>query len=150
MNRDIVLLFDLDDTLILEEESAQAAFLEASKTLTEYDIAPEEFATTVRQKAREIWRSLPTHPYCRQIQISSWEGLWAEFLGDHASLRKLRSLKDKYRFQSWNAAPDVRGANEAGITSIWINRTGAVNESECTPDYEVRSLKEVPGIVSTL
>lgn len=39
---------------------------------------------------------------------------------------------------------DVAGANTAGITSIWLNRTGAIRaENDPKPDVEVRSLSEL-------
>ncbi len=45
---------------------------------------------------------------------------------------------------------DVAGANAAGATSVWLNRTGALNDSDVTPDYQIRSLTEVPALVERL
>ncbi len=47
-------------------------------------------------------------------------------------------------------ATDVPGANAAGATSVWLNRTGAPNDSDLKPDFEVRSLTEVPALVERL
>ena len=39
---------------------------------------------------------------------------------------------------------DVAGANAAGLTSIWLNRTGAIRaEDDPKPDFEIRSLSEL-------
>lgn len=45
---------------------------------------------------------------------------------------------------------DVVGANAAGATSVWLNRTGAPNDSDAKPGYEIRSLTEVPALVERL
>jgi putative hydrolase of the HAD superfamily len=43
---------------------------------------------------------------------------------------------------------DVAGANAAGMTSVWLNRRGAVRGvEEPEPDHETRSLEELPRIV---
>ncbi|MBD3242196.1 MAG: HAD-IA family hydrolase [Chitinivibrionales bacterium] len=41
---------------------------------------------------------------------------------------------------------DIAGANAAGAVSVWLNRSGAKNSSDILPDYEVRTLAELPGI----
>jgi putative hydrolase of the HAD superfamily len=97
-----VILFDLDDTLIVEKTSAEAAFREVSGHVRDkYGVDPLMFQSSVRMNARKVWYSLPAHPYCKKIGISSWEGLWAEFKGEHKMLRSLASYKDYYRFTSW-------------------------------------------------
>lgn len=45
---------------------------------------------------------------------------------------------------------DVAGANAAGATSVWLNRTGVPNNSGVKPDHEVHSLTEVPALVERL
>lgn len=41
-------------------------------------------------------------------------------------------------------ATDVAGANSAGLTSVWLNRDGAVrNENDAHPDLEITSLSEL-------
>ena len=44
---------------------------------------------------------------------------------------------------------DVKGASGVGMASVWINRTGAVLNPELpTPDYQINSLLELPGILT--
>ncbi len=38
---------------------------------------------------------------------------------------------------------DVRGANDAGVRSVWLNRTGDSPSPAVTPDLEVASLREL-------
>jgi putative hydrolase of the HAD superfamily len=101
--KNTVILFDLDDTLIVEKASAEAAFRSVSEYASEkYGVNPSIFQASVRKNARKVWYSLPTHPYCKKIGISSWEGLWANFSGKHKMLRLLASYKDHYRLTSWH------------------------------------------------
>jgi putative hydrolase of the HAD superfamily len=42
---------------------------------------------------------------------------------------------------------DVAGANGVGAVSVWFNPDGVANDSGDQPDYEIRSLNEVPAIL---
>jgi putative hydrolase of the HAD superfamily len=101
MRRNII-FFDLDDTLILEEPSAEVSIIAASKIAQEkHGIDPKKLHKSVRTHARELWRSMPTYKYCNSIGISSWEGLWAKFVGENESLRRLNNLAEYYQSASW-------------------------------------------------
>ncbi|MFC4597952.1 HAD family hydrolase [Cohnella hongkongensis] len=45
---------------------------------------------------------------------------------------------------------DILGANRIGMTSVWINRHGAVRDDEIVPSYEIKSLTELPDLIRTL
>jgi putative hydrolase of the HAD superfamily len=97
------LLFDLDDTLIVEWGSAEESFLETIDQL-DFQIDKIEFLEVIRKQARENWYKLPTINFCRNIGISSWEALWADFTGDDEQYTKLRELSSGYRFDTWYQA----------------------------------------------
>jgi putative hydrolase of the HAD superfamily len=106
-------VFDLDDTLVVEQASAQDAFLAACALAhTRYDIDPVELCQTVREKARELWHRSPARPYCVSIGISSWEGLWAHFFGDDPNLKTLREWAPFYRRESWGCALAEHGVDD--------------------------------------
>ena len=42
---------------------------------------------------------------------------------------------------------DVRGANDYGMVSVWLNREGVVNETGIVPHWEIRGLAELLEIV---
>lgn len=44
---------------------------------------------------------------------------------------------------------DVAGANTAGALSVWLNRSGAKNNTSIIPDHEIKSLAELPAIAGT-
>jgi len=96
------IIFDLDDTLTPDEETADAAILKTIEPVVkQYNIDPEELRQTVRKTCREIWYASPLHDYCAFIGISSWEGMWADFRGDSDCLQKLHEWAPEYRRQSW-------------------------------------------------
>ncbi|NQU06993.1 MAG: HAD family hydrolase, partial [Candidatus Abyssubacteria bacterium] len=106
-------LFDLDDTLVVEEASAEQAFLAACELAREkYGIDPGALHQSVRRVARSVWQAAPTIDYCRTIGISSWEGLWARFLGDGPNLEALRAWAPDYRRQAWSGALEEHGVND--------------------------------------
>ncbi len=99
------LLFDLDDTLLVEDASVEKAFLETCRlAVPRHGIDPQELHASVRLACREIWLASPLHPYFQSIGISSWEGLWGKFTGDDPDLRALREWSPAYRHDSWEAA----------------------------------------------
>jgi len=42
---------------------------------------------------------------------------------------------------------DVAGANAVGAISVWLNRDGGENHTDIAPDYEIRSLDELPRLL---
>lgn len=59
----LTLLFDLDETLVVEEPAAVAAFEATAQIATRrYTLDPAQLARDARTRARELWRAAPTHP----------------------------------------------------------------------------------------
>lgn len=98
-------LFDLDDTLVVEEPAAQAAFdATAAHAATRHPLDPRRLAQDARACARELWYAGPHHPAAERIAISSWEGLWCRFAGQDPHMRALREWAPGYRAAAWDAA----------------------------------------------
>ena len=98
-------IWDLDDTLVVERAAAEAAMLAtcewAAMTLS---VNPVQLCDDVFGLAKSHWRALPTIRYARDVGISSWEGLWATFDGPGPELAELRSRAPSYRQSVWRAA----------------------------------------------
>ena len=107
------LIFDLDDTLIIEEATARASMREAATLLENRD--PGEFATLVLESARALWRAHPLHPLCLDLGFASWEGLWATFDGCHEDLDNLRVWSPTYRQRTWSSALAGIGIHDDGL-----------------------------------
>jgi len=96
------LIFDLDDTLVVEKASAEAAFLQTCELARQrYGIDPAALHATLRRTCRSIWHNSPARAYCVEIGISSWEGLWGRFHGRDENLQILRAWGPRYRLESW-------------------------------------------------
>jgi putative hydrolase of the HAD superfamily len=112
------LIFDLDDTLVVEEVSAESAFIETGELArAKYGLDPSQLHTTVRKTCRELWYGFPSHPYCKRVGISSWEGMWAEFIGPDPNLEALREWAPTYRFKSWKNALCTHGIYDSELAA---------------------------------
>ena len=122
------ILFDLDDTLVIEEDAADAAFLATcERAHEEHGIDPEALRQAVRHHARQLWRASSTINYCRAIGISSWEGLWARFLGSDPNLKHLRTWAPTYRREAWFRALTDCGVSDLSFAErlsdiFWVER----------------------------
>ncbi len=106
------MLFDLDETLVVEEAAAVAAFEAAARFASqEHAVDVAELATGARARARDLWRASPMHPYCMSVGISSWEGLWCRFEGDEPHVRALRDWSPTYRREAWRLALADQGVD---------------------------------------
>jgi len=106
-------IFDLDDTLIIEEATALASLREAASLLDDHDA--DEFATLVLETARSLWRAHRLHPLCLELGIASWEGLWATFEGCHESIDELRTWAPTYQQRVWSNAIAAVGDPDEGL-----------------------------------
>lgn len=111
-----VLLFDLDETLVVEEPAAVAAFEASARLAAEsHEVDVDALAIAARSRARELWYASPTHPYCRRIGISSWEGLWCRFEADEPDTRRLREWSPRYRRDAWALALADQGVRDQAL-----------------------------------
>jgi len=111
------MIFDLDDTLVVEKDSAAAAF-EATCQLAaqRYDLDPAALHAAVRETCRELWYNhCPARSYVVQIGISSWEALWSRFEGDNEHLAALRAWASNYRRDSWHHALQTHGVDDIDL-----------------------------------
>lgn len=99
------ILFDLDDTLIVDEAvSREALASTAAKAARESGVVTPRFAADVHRIGSTLWREGPCHTYTRSIGISFHECLWGRFEGDTPELRALREWAQAYRIEVFAAA----------------------------------------------
>lgn len=110
------LIFDLDDTLVAEKTSAEAAFLETCKfAMLCCDINPFMLYTAIRGTCKRLWHESPARAYCLRIGMSSREGLWTEFQGTDGNLEVLRDWVLSFRQNSWQEALRKCGVTDATL-----------------------------------
>jgi putative hydrolase of the HAD superfamily len=110
------LLFDLDDTLMVEERAAVAAFRATARwAAASHDLDPDALAVAARARARELWRGAPTYGYCLRVGISSSEGLWCRYDGGGRETRELRGWSSTYRREAWRLALAEQGVKDQSL-----------------------------------
>ena len=94
------ILFDLDDTLLVDEAVSYEALEEVARQAKEkFHIDPNLFVSNAVAIAQALWQVEKCYPFCRSIGISAFEGLWGNFLGDSKELTRLRKCSQRYREQ---------------------------------------------------
>jgi putative hydrolase of the HAD superfamily len=110
------LLLDLDDTLIVEEPAAVAAFAATAAVAAErHPLDPRQLALDARASARELWHAAEVCDLGRRIGISSWEALWCRYEGDDAELRAMRTWAPGFRREAWRAALERQGVEDGEL-----------------------------------
>jgi len=134
------IIFDMDDTLLVEEDSACAAFMATCEYAAgRCGVDAQQLYVAVRSSCRALWHEAPGRAYCLRVGISSWEGLWAEFRGEDENLRLLRRWSKTYRDTSWHNAllecgvGDVDLASELGSMYITERRARHVVYDDVVP-----------------
>ena len=105
-------IFDLDDTLIVEQDVARAALAGA----LEFVGAPPDVDQAL-EAIRGVWRTSVHHPRCLELGVASWEALWATFENCHPSITGLRDWVPEYRLLAWEAALGSLGSDPGLATT---------------------------------
>ena len=119
------LLLDLDDTLIVEEPAAVAAF-EATAAFASgrHPVDPRRLALDARACARELWHAAEVGDFGRRIGISSWEALWCRYEGDDDELRAMRAWSPGFRRDAWRGALERQGIEDVELAAELGERFG--------------------------
>lgn len=96
-----VLIFDLDDTLLIQEETNKQLILAMA---AENGLEPVVFHRQFHEVYRNHFNSFPFIHYCRQVGISAGEGLWGDFGGADEGHAQLRQLIPQFRREAWTLA----------------------------------------------
>lgn len=106
-------IFDLDDTLVVEAAVARASLRSAAERVLGMQNGRAEDA--ILGAARAVWQAGPHHQLALDLGIASWEGLWASFEGCHPSLDGLASWIPTYRKETWASALGALGLYDAAL-----------------------------------
>lgn len=111
MKKITAVFFDLDDTLLWDEESVRQAFRRTCEVAKEtYKLDPEKLEEAVRKNARKLYESYETYPFTQMIGINPFEGLWGTFNDKGEDFKKLSEIAPEYQKQAW-----TNGLLELGI-----------------------------------
>jgi putative hydrolase of the HAD superfamily len=107
-----VVIFDLDETLVVEEASVREAFEATAGSAGVAGVDAGELAVAARACARGLWHAAPMREYCVRVGLASWEGLWCAFEGDGEEVRALREWAPTYRRDAWARALAAQGVHD--------------------------------------
>lgn len=108
------LLFDLDDTLAVDEAVSHETFAHvAAEASSRFGVDPARFASDAMATARELWAAGTCHGFCRSIGISAFECLWGGFSGEDPELTALRNWATAYRVEVFARTLSLQGKEAA-------------------------------------
>jgi len=104
------ILFDLDDTLIVDEEISNDAMKATARLAAKIHGADSgRFLADARRISQTLWRGNPVLDYCADIGITAEECLWGEFAGQSSDLTALRSWSMEFRTALFDAVLREQG-----------------------------------------
>jgi putative hydrolase of the HAD superfamily len=116
------LLFDLDDTLIVDEAVSHETFAHvAAEASSRFGADPVRFASDAMSTARELWAAGECRPFCRSIGISAFECLWGGFTGESAELTALRNWATAYRVEVFARVLELQGKEVPPDTASFLS-----------------------------
>jgi HAD superfamily hydrolase (TIGR01549 family) len=117
------MLFDLDETLILDEAVCDHAFRICALSVTNDADTASSLAHSAATHARRLWQALPVAAleYANRIGHSAFEGLWAQYEPSIPSEALLESVIENYRTQTWVAALEECGlhGDPVELAALW-------------------------------
>ncbi len=117
-------LFDLDDTLIVDAAVTKEAIATTSAmAFVQLGANEAAFQRSVLSHAPRLANASSVRPFCKRIGISPFECLWGKFTTDTPDFRALREWAEVYRVQVFDAAlrdQQLDGADVAeGLASAY-------------------------------
>lgn len=101
-------LFDLDETLIVEYASVKATFLAVCALAEEkHGLDTEKLHPAVLNACRELYHAFPLYPWCHDLGFSSWEVLSGDVSGKFPQLDVLQRWQPWFRMESWRRGLQV-------------------------------------------
>jgi putative hydrolase of the HAD superfamily len=113
-------IFDLDDTLIVEVDFAMMSLREALAVFPGVD--PAAAGAAALEAIRGVWRTGPDFERCVDLGFASWEGLWSTFEGNHSSVAGLPAWAPTFRVEAWQAVVAALGVEDAALADVAAER----------------------------
>lgn len=115
------ILFDLDDTLMYEHSSEDAAFRAGADLAAEkYGYNPADVAEKAAEIAQELWSEVPAAGFFNSLGAAYFEALWGDFSGDTKEYTDTVPLLKDYREQTWIKTLEAFGKPDPKLgISMW-------------------------------
>lgn len=110
------IIFDLDDTLLWDKKSVEAAFMETCQfAARKVAVDPDKLEEAVRHEARELYSSYETYPFTQMIGINPFEGLWGTFDDPGEQFQKMKAIVPAYQKEAWTRGLLRLGIDDKGL-----------------------------------
>jgi len=91
------ILFDLDDTLVIDEANSRKAMAATAHLAAKlHGIEPERFALFAWEHAEELWMGSPVEPFATPLGIHWTECLWVKFGGTGEDMDRVRQWQTEF------------------------------------------------------
>lgn len=111
-------LFDLDDTLIPEENADQEALLAAcALARTRFGVPERDLRATVTERATQLWKTNPAYEVSDQVGVSWYEALWGRFEAADKYFGILRDWVPAFRREVWRGSLAKHGVDDAEFST---------------------------------
>jgi len=98
-------LFDLDNTLLLEDEVTERAYRTAATfARKQRDLDARALAEAAQDEADRLWGASPVFARADAIGISPGEAMWGDFAGAGPGLEELDEFSLRFRQEVWATA----------------------------------------------
>lgn len=109
-------IFDLDNTLVMEDESTlRAVSVAAAVAAGRIGIDAAALAHAAASEAERIWKASPEFRYGETFGIWWGEGLWGDFAGDAEPARAMRAFVPGFRRAVWRGALAAVGISDDAL-----------------------------------
>ena len=106
-------IFDLDDTLIVDEAVTKEAMRATAALASKHHGTDQTlFLSDASRLGKSLWDSSPSHGYCLEIGIIDHECLWGEFPGGKPEVAALREWSLNYRGALFDAVLRSQGISD--------------------------------------
>ena len=110
------LIFDLDETIMPDNPSAEGAAVAAAEIAAErHGIDAEALAASLFKSAQKVWRASDFGAHAKALGASSWEALWGNFSYPDPRLEPLARWLPEYRLEAWSGALADHGIEDASL-----------------------------------
>lgn len=140
-------IFDLDSTLVLDEELSERAFHTAAALAEKLEVNIAELAQSARRICGQLWKDAPHHQLKTSLDHDEVEGLWANYSVDkHMISSALLDWSRQFRISVWLKALAEHHVHDGALAEQMAN-TFIETRSEicCYPDSQdvLKSLSSV-------
>jgi putative hydrolase of the HAD superfamily len=133
------ILFDLDNTLILEDESTYRALGDAAAAAGA-GVDAVALATAAGHAADTLWRAAPEYAVADAFGIWWGEALWGDFAGPVPPMPALRAFTPGFRRGVWRAALAALGVSDDELAADLAERFRVARREAETIDPQAEPL----------